>query len=35
MLDGAGFPATGFKRLKLEDLRREGEEIFLTYFVMK
>lgn len=35
LLDGAGFPATGFKRLKLEDLRREGEEIFLTYFVMK
>lgn len=35
LLDGAGFPATGFKRLKLEDLRREGEEIFLTYSVMK
>jgi riboflavin-specific deaminase-like protein len=35
LLDGAGFPATGFKRLKLENLRREGDEIFLTYRVMK
>lgn len=35
LLDGAGFPPSEFRRLKLEDLRREGEEIFLTYRVIK
>jgi 5-amino-6-(5-phosphoribosylamino)uracil reductase len=33
LLDGSGFPAARFMRLKLEDVRREGEEIFLKYRV--
>jgi riboflavin biosynthesis pyrimidine reductase len=35
LLDGPGFPAARFMRLKLEDVRREGEEIFLNYRVEK
>ncbi len=35
LLDGEGFPAARFMRLKLEDVRREGEEIFLRYRVEK
>ncbi|MFC1490967.1 RibD family protein [Nitrospinota bacterium] len=35
LLDGPGFPAARFMRLRLEDVRREGEEIFLRYRVEK
>ncbi len=35
LLDGEGFPAARFTRLALEDVRREGEEIFLRYRVGK
>ena len=34
LLDGAGFPAGQFLRLKLEEVREEGEEMFLRYRVM-
>lgn len=35
LLDGEGFPASRFMRLALEEVRREGEEIFLRYGVKK
>ncbi len=35
LLDGPGFAASGFLRLNLEEVRREGEEIFLKYSVKK
>ncbi len=35
LLGGEGFPAGGFTRLKLEDVRREGDELFLRYRVEK
>lgn len=35
LLDGEGFPAARFMRLALEEVRREGEEIFLKYRVKK
>ncbi len=31
LLDGEGFPAGEFMRLALEDVRREGDELFLRY----
>ncbi len=31
LLDGEGFPAGRFTRLVLEDVRREGDELFLRY----
>ncbi len=31
LLDGEGFPAGEFTRLALEDVRREGDELFLRY----
>ena len=34
LLDGAGFPAGQFLRLKLEEVREEGEEMFLRYRVL-
>jgi len=33
LLDGEGFPSGSFLRLRLEEVRREGEEIFLRYRV--
>ncbi|MEK6709601.1 MAG: dihydrofolate reductase family protein, partial [Nitrospinota bacterium] len=34
LLDGEGFSSGGFLRLKLEEARQEGEEMFLRYRVL-
>ena len=35
LADGSGFEADGLRRLTLEDMRREGDEVYLKYRVVR
>jgi len=35
LLEGAGFPMKGQRRLRLEELRREGDELYCRYTVLR